>query len=214
MARKGYFITFEGGEGCGKSTQARLLAKRLCSARKKVIPTREPGGTAIGDEIRKILQYNQTSHNMTNECELLLFSASRAQHLHEVIVPALERGDIVISDRFLDSTTAYQGYGRNLPLDLIAKVHQLAVGDCMPDLTLLIDIDPRIGLERARGRELFDRMESQSLEFYQKVRAGFLQIAKGDPKRFVVIDGARGIEEVQADVVKTVMERLGLKGGV
>lgn len=210
MERNGHFISFEGGEGSGKSTHARLLAERLRSAGKKVLLTREPGGTAIGDEVRKILQYNKSSHNMTNECELLLFSASRAQHVCEVIRPALARGEVVICDRFLDSTTAYQGYGRKLPLDLIAKVHQLAVGDCLPDLTLVIDLDPKTGLERARGRELFDRMESQSLEFYERVRAGFLEIARRDPKRFVVIDGARKVEQVRADVESAVSKRLQL----
>lgn len=206
---KGTFITFEGGEGSGKSTHARLVAERLRSMGAKVVLTREPGGTIIGDEIRKILQYNRSSHNMTPECELLLFSASRAQHVREVIQPAIARGDIVLCDRFLDSTTAYQGHGRGVPLDLIAKVHQLAVGNCRPDLTLVIDLDPRIGLERARGRELFDRMENQSLAFYQRVRAGFLELARQEPHRFAVIDGARKIEAVQADVWKTVQGRIG-----
>ena len=210
MAGQGHFITFEGSEGCGKSNQARLLAERLRAAGRKVVLTREPGGTTIGDEIRKILQYNHSSHNMTNECEMLLFSASRAQHVRELIRPALARGDIVISDRFLDSTTAYQGYGRKLPLDLIAKVHQLAVEDCLPHLTFVIDVDPKIGLERARGRELFDRMENQSLEFYERARQGFLALARQEPKRFVVIDGAREIKLVQADVLKIVTDRLHL----
>lgn len=205
----GKFITFEGGEGSGKSTHARLVAERLRSMGAKVVLTREPGGTIIGDEIRKILQYNRSSHNMTPECELLLFSASRAQHVREVIQPAVARGDIVLCDRFLDSTTAYQGYGRELPLELIAKVHQLAVGNCRPDLTLVIDLDPRIGMERARGRELFDRMENQSLAFYQRVRAGFLDLARQEPHRFAVIDGARKIEAVQADVWQTVQSQLG-----
>lgn len=210
MAGRGHFITFEGSEGCGKSTQARLLAERLRTAGRKIVLTREPGGTAIGDEIRTILQYSQSSHNMTAECEMLLFSASRAQHVRELIRPALARGDIVISDRFLDSTTAYQGYGRRLPLDLIAKVHQLAMGVCLPHLTLVIDVDPMIGLERARGRELFDRMENQSLEFYERARQGFLTLARQEPKRFVVIDGARDIKAVQDDVVKAVTDRLSL----
>jgi len=200
MAGRGHFITFEGSEGCGKSTQARLLAEQLRAQHRKVLLTREPGGTVIGDEIRKILQYNRSSHNMTPECELLLFSASRAQHVREWIQPALDRGEIVICDRFLDSTTAYQGYGRGLSLDLIAKVHELAVGGCLPDLTIVIDIDPRIGLERARGRELFDRMENQTLQFYERARQGYLKLAQADPKRFVVIPGARPIGQVQADV--------------
>jgi len=208
MAGRGHFISFEGGEGCGKSTQARLLAERLRAAGRKVLLTREPGGTAIGDEIRKILQYNKSSHNMTSECELLLFSASRAQHVREVIQPAVARGEVVICDRFLDSTTAYQGYGRALPLELIAKVHQLAVGDCLPHLTLLIDVDPKIGLERARGRELFDRMENQSLEVYERVRRGFLELAKREPKRFVVISGAQGVEPVQAEILRALKARL------
>jgi dTMP kinase len=210
MAERGHFISFEGSEGCGKSTQARMLALRLREAGKTVLLTREPGGTVIGDEIRQILQYNKSSHNMTHECEMLLFSASRAQHVREAIQPALARGEIVLCDRFLDSTTAYQGYGRKLPLDLIAKVHQLAVGDCLPELTIVIDVDPRIGLERARGRELFDRMENQAFEFYERARQGYLELARQEPKRFVVIEGARPIREVQADVETVVSKRLGL----
>src|ERR1051325_4080673 len=210
MAGRGYFISFEGCEGSGKSTQAGLLANRLRSMGKTVVLTREPGGTIIGDHIRKILQYNKSSHNMTAECELLLFAASRAQHLREIIRPGLERGEIVICDRFLDSTRAYQGYGRKLSLELIAKVHQLAVGNCLPDLTLLIDVKPKTGLERTRGRELFDRMENQALEFYDRAREGYLALARMEPKRIVVIRGERAINEIQSEIWKIVASGLSL----
>jgi dTMP kinase len=210
MAGRGYFISFEGCEGSGKSTQAGLLANRLRSMGKTVVLTREPGGTIIGDHIRKILQYNKSSHNMTAECELLLFAASRAQHLREIIRPGLERGEIVICDRFLDSTRAYQGYGRKLSLELIAKVHQLAVGNCLPDLTLLIDVNPKTGLERTRGRELFDRMENQALEFYDRAREGYLALARMEPKRIVVIRGERAINEIQSEIWKIVASGLSL----
>ena len=158
---------------------------------------REPGGTEVGEQIRQILQYSKQSVAMVPETELLLFCASRAQLVREVVQPALARGDIVIGDRFLDSTTVYQGVGRKLSASHVTAINRFAVGDCLPDLTLVIDLDPRVGLERARGRELFDRMESQSLEFYQRVRDGYLDLAKRESKRVKVIDGNQRIDAVE-----------------
>jgi dTMP kinase len=200
MAQIGKFITFEGGEGCGKSTRIDHLVARLRKLNRAVLVVREPGGTEVGEQIRHILQYSKQSAAMVPETELLLFCASRAQLVREVIQPTLARGDIVIGDRFLDSTTVYQGVGRKLSVDNVAAINSFAVGDCIPDLTLVIDLDPRVGLERARGRELFDRMESQSLEFYERVREGYLDLAKRESKRVKVIDGKQSIEAIEKQI--------------
>src|SRR5213593_4131335 len=162
MARRGKLISFEGGEGSGKSTLIEQAVSQLRESRRTVLVVREPGGTTVGEQIRHVLQYSQQSAAMVPETELLLFCASRAQLVRETIQPALAEGQVVIADRFFDSTTVYQGVGRKLSVDSVAFINRFAVGDCVPDLTLVIDLDPRIGLERARGRELFDRMESQS----------------------------------------------------
>jgi len=196
MAHAGTFITFEGGEGCGKSTHIEQVVTRLRKELRAVILVREPGGTDVGEQIRHVLQYSKHSAAMVPETELLLFCASRAQLVREIIMPALRRGQIVIADRFLDSTTVYQGVGRKIPADKVAQINSFAVGDCIPDLTLVIDLDPRIGLERVRGRELFDRMESQSLKFHERVRQGYLELAEREPKRVKVIDGSQSIEAV------------------
>jgi len=200
MGRKGTFITFEGGEGCGKSTHIVRLVARLGKEGHPAILAREPGGTEVGEQIRHILQYSKDSAAMTPETELLLFSASRAQLVREVIRPALDRGQVVVCDRFYDSTTVYQGVGRKLDPDRVAALNAFAVGDCVPDLTLLIDLDPLIGLERARGRELFDRMENQSQDFYQRVRQGYLDLARREPGRIKVIDGGQNVDMVQAQI--------------
>jgi dTMP kinase len=200
MAQIGKFITFEGGEGCGKSTHIDHLVARLRKLDRSVLVVREPGGTEVGEQIRHILQYSKQSAAMIPEAELLLFCASRAQLVREVIQPALVRGDIVIGDRYLDSTAVYQGVGRKLNTDSVAAINRFAVGECFPDLTLVIDLDPRVGLERARGRELFDRMESQSLEFYERVRRGYLDIAKRESKRVKVIDGKQSIDAVEKQI--------------
>ncbi len=199
MSDKGKFITFEGGEGSGKSTLIERLAIRLRAAGHTVLLTREPGGTEVGEQIRHTLQYSRQSAAMVPEAELLLFSASRAQLVREVILPALKRGQIVLGDRFYDSTTVYQGVGRLLDPLVVAAINNFAVGPCVPDLTLVIDVDPRIGLERARGRELFDRMENQSLEFYQRVRQGYLDLARREPHRVKVVDGNRTLDEIEKD---------------
>jgi dTMP kinase len=196
MARKGTLITFEGGEGCGKSTHIEQVVARLRKEGHPLIFVREPGGTGIGEQIRHVLQYSKHSAAMTPETELLLFCASRAQLVREVILPAISRGQVVICDRFFDSTTVYQGVGRKLDPGKVAMINAFAIDDCLPDLTLVIDLDSRIGLERVRGRELFDRMENQSVEFYETVRQGYLDLAKREPKRVKVIDGSQSIEAV------------------
>ena len=208
MAQKGKFITFEGGEGCGKSTHIERLAARLRGEGYPVLIVREPGGTEVGEQIRHILQYSKQSTAMVAETELLLFSASRAQLVREVILPALRKDCVVLCDRFFDSTTVYQGVGRKIDPQVVATINAFAIDACRPNLTLVIDLDPRTGLERARGRELFDRMENQSLEFYERVRQGYLDLARRDPERVKVVDGSQPVEKVGQqiwDLIKHVL---------
>lgn len=200
MAKKGKFITFEGGEGSGKSTHIERLVTRLRQEGYPVLIAREPGGTEVGEQIRHVLQYSRQSAAMLPETELLLFCASRAQLVREVIRPALDDGRIVVCDRFFDSTTVYQGVGRKIDTQAVAAVNNFAIGTNVPDLTLVIDLDPRVGLERARGRELFDRMENQSLEFYERVRQGYLELAKLEPHRVKVIDGSQPIDAIAKQI--------------
>jgi dTMP kinase len=200
MAKKGTFITFEGGEGCGKSTHIDRLVTHLRQDGYQVLVAREPGGTNVGEQIRHILQYSKQSAAMVPETELLLFCASRAQLVREVIEPALNDGHIVICDRFFDSTTVYQGVGRKITPSAVAAINNFAIGTNLPDLTLIIDLDPRIGLERARGRDLFDRMENQSLEFYDRVRQGYLDLAGREAHRVKVIDGDRPLEAIEKQI--------------
>jgi dTMP kinase len=200
MAKKGTFITFEGGEGSGKSTHIERLVTRLRQEGYQVLIAREPGGTEVGEQIRHILQYSKQSAAMVPETELLLFCASRAQLVRQVIQPALNDGTIVICDRFLDSTTVYQGVGRKIDPEAVGVINRFAVGAHLPDLTLVIDLDPRVGLERVRGRELFDRMENQALEFYDRVRQGYLDLAKLEKRRVKVIDGSQTIDEIAKQI--------------
>ncbi len=210
MARKGTFITFEGGEGSGKSTLIERLVAHLRKEGHTVVTVREPGGTEVGEQIRDVLQYSKRSTAMKPETELLLFCASRAQLVREIIEPSLDQGHIVICDRYFDSTTVYQGIGRKIDSTKVAQINSFAIGACLPHLTLVIDLDPHIGMERVRGRELFDRMESQSHEFYERVRQGYLDLAKREPKRVKVIDGSQSIETVEQriwEVVDRVLQR-------
>ena len=200
MAHAGKFITFEGGEGCGKTTHIKRVVGRLRESGRTVLELREPGGTDVGEQIRQVLQYSKQSVRMLAETELLLFCASRAQLVREVIQPALAAGQIVIADRFCDSTTVYQGAGRQLDAAVVQFINKFAIGDCRPDLTLVIDLDPRIGLERARGRELFDRMENQSLEFYDRVRQGYLTLARHEPARIKIVDGNQSLGAVEQQI--------------
>lgn len=207
----GKLISFEGSEGSGKSTQISLLAARFVKAGREVVTTREPGGTEIGEQIRNIIVHNSKGDEMCAETELLLFTAARAQVVREVIAPALVRGAVVLSDRFLDSSTVYQGIGRNLAADPVSQINRFAVGNVMPDLTLVIDVPTEIGLARIRQRasDLPDRMERENIDFYKKIREGYLVLARGMPDRFVVIDGTMTPDAIEKKIWAAVKERLG-----
>ena len=197
----GFFLSLEGSEGCGKSTQIRLLLDRLETTGRHVEILREPGGTEIGEEIRHLLQHAKAGHGMTPEAELLLFAASRAQIVREKIRPLLADGVFVILDRFLDSTTVYQGLARGLPLDSVSAINAFATGGTLPHLTVVLDMDSTTAWQRihAAGREL-DRMESQPLDFFEKVRQGYLQLARQEPQRISVVDAAQEPEAIHAQL--------------
>lgn len=202
----GCFITVEGIDGCGKSTQARLLAEDLERAGYDVLALREPGGVAISEKIRALL-LDPANAEMSATCELLLYEAARAQLVHEVVAPALARGRVVVCDRFYDSTTAYQGYAGGVPLDAVTRANELAVGACAPDLTLVFDIDPALAAERTVSRAQ-DRMEAKGIAYQQRVAEGFRAIAAADPARVKLIDAARDIDAVHADVMAAVASAL------
>lgn len=198
----GCFITVEGIDGCGKSTQARLLAEDLERAGYDVLALREPGGVAISEKIRALL-LDPANAEMSATCELLLYEAARAQLVHEVVAPALARGRVVVCDRFYDSTTAYQGYAGGVPLDAVMRANELAVGACAPDLTLVFDIDPALAAERTVSRAQ-DRMEAKGIAYQQRVAEGFRAIAAAEPERVKRIDAARAIDAIHADVMVAV----------
>jgi dTMP kinase len=214
----GQFITFEGVEGCGKTTQIRLLAEALRQKGKSATLTREPGGCPISDKIRHILLDAENS-SMTPLAELLLYAAARAQHISEVIAPALDAGRVVLCDRFTDATIAYQGYGRALDLQQITQLNSLVAAAYRPNLTILLDCSAETGLKRAIDRIekssaddatalREERFEKESIEFHQRVREGYLALAARESDRFVVIDGGGGIEETAAMILKVVTDRL------
>jgi dTMP kinase len=201
------FITFEGSEGCGKSTQVQMLAKRLRMAGIPVLMTREPGGTVIGESIRELLQFAPQSAGMTPETELLLFEASRAQLVREVIKPALESGQCVIADRFFDSTTVYQGVARKLDRKVVGQINAFAIGDCIPDITFLLDVDLTTARARMKGPRRPDRMEQQSDEFYEQVRDGYQELVKWQRERVVLVKGWQAPEEISDEIWKTLLQR-------
>ncbi|MDF1849328.1 MAG: dTMP kinase [Verrucomicrobiales bacterium] len=209
--QRGKFITFEGSEGCGKSTQITRFLNLLESRQIPFIQTREPGGTVVGEKIRQLLQYDPETRDLCDESELLLFAASRAQLVRNVIEPTLLEGTWVIADRFLDSTTVYQGVGRGLDVETVKRINDFAVGETRPDLTFLLDLDVEVGHARAiaasGGRE--DRMEAQPMAFFQAVRSGYLSLAGEEPDRFAVIDASAEKDEVTASIQSVFQERLG-----
>ena len=207
----GTLISFEGSEGSGKSTQITRLADRLQQAGREVVATREPGGTEIGEQIRNIIVHNSKGDEMCPETELLLFTAARAQVVREVIAPALKRGAIVLSDRFLDSSTVYQGIARNLAPGPVSEINRFAVGNVMPDLTIVIDVPTEVSLQRVRQRasDLPDRMERENINFYKKVREGYLLLAKEWPDRVVVLDGTQTPAALEKKIWTFVQKRLG-----
>ncbi|HEY2663635.1 MAG TPA: dTMP kinase [Candidatus Binataceae bacterium] len=208
MAR-GLFITLEGVEGSGKTTQAAILVDALRVEGRRMMLTHEPGGTRAGEAIRAI--FLDPAVSLQVSAELLLVLADRAQHVHEVLRPALERGELVISDRYSDSTTAYQGYGRGFDLKLLGELNRLASGGLVPDLTVVLDCAVETGLARtvARARDnprRPDRFEGEGAEFHRRVRAGFLELGRAEPQRFVIIDSTRQAAAVSADVKRAAQE--------
>lgn len=205
------FVTFEGIEGSGKTTQIQLLSTHLEERGVDHVLTREPGGTTIGDQVRRLVL--DPAVPMVPACELLLYAAARAQHLAQVIRPALDDGRVVLCDRFTDATIAYQGYGRGLPIDLIGRLHALEALALVPDRTLLFDLEPAAALERARRRDISKtvdetRFEALGLEFHERVRAGYLELARRHPDRIVPIDARGAPAEVQARVRAAVAQVL------
>jgi dTMP kinase len=193
-----FFVTFEGGDGCGKTTQMALAAARLRAIGRRVVETTEPGGTRIGNQIRRIL-LDSANQELCPMAEMLLYFASRAQNVEEVIWPALAGGAIVLADRFTDSTRAYQGFGRGLGDSLVLELDRIACRGLKPDLTVLIDIDLETSLTRARQRQLDfteTRMDEQAAEFHAKVREAYLHMAQEEPRRFRVVDGRGSVEAV------------------
>lgn len=209
----GYFITFEGIEGCGKTTQVRLLGERLSSLGCRVVTTREPGGCPISDKIRTIL-LDADNRGMKPLTELLLYAAARAQHVAEVIRPALEAGCIVLCDRFTDATIAYQNFGRGIERATIDALNTLACQSLSPDMTILIDCDAAIGLERAKRRieatagPREERFELEALEFHRRVREGYLSLAQQEPQRFLKVDGSCAIDEISSIIAEQIRIRL------
>jgi dTMP kinase len=200
MAAATPFITFEGSEGCGKSTQVQRLAARLESLGIPFLLTREPGGTAIGETIRELLQFAPQGKGMFPETELLLFEASRSQLVREIIKPALETGISVISDRFFDSTTVYQGAARKLPADIVERLNGLAVGDCVPSLTIVLDVDAKTARARMQNPRKPDRMEQEPEGFYEAVRRAYRALAKREPNRIVLVNGTGTPDAVSEEI--------------
>jgi len=214
---KGVFISFEGSEGCGKSTQMELLVRHLRALSYRVRTAREPGGTPIGEEIRHTLKHSKSNTAMTAEAELLLMNASRAQLVREVIRPALAGGEVVVCDRFYDSTIAYQGHGRQLDLKLVQAVVDIAVGETRPDLTLLLTVTPEVGDRRRAQRQssmpfMRDRIEEADRQFFERVDRGFAAIAAAEPQRFRTVEASGSLEGVSDriwDLVRPILPKIG-----
>ncbi|HEX5165981.1 MAG TPA: dTMP kinase [Thermomicrobiales bacterium] len=206
------FITFEGTEGSGKTTQIGMLAQSLRGSGYQVVTTREPGGTELGEALRRLLLESETA--IGPEAEAYLMTGARAEHVRHVIRPALERGDVVLCDRFVDSTFAYQGGGRRLPVHELRLMQSLAIGETTPDLTILVDVPAEVGLERrAKAREV-NRIDRESLEFHARVAFWYRQEARANPDRWVVVDGSRSPADVHVAILRNVIERLNTDGVV
>lgn len=204
---QGIFISFEGIEGTGKTTQARLLSERLIKEGYEVILTQEPGGTVIGNKIRKILLHVDHKE-MSYMTELFLYNAARAQHLSEKILPALNDGKVVITDRFTDSTVAYQGYGRGIDIQVIMSINDIATEGIKPHLTILFDLDVETGLKRNKGTKKVDRLELEDIEFHKKVREGYLKIAEAESDRIKIVDASLPLKDVSEKIWEIVKWRL------
>jgi dTMP kinase len=211
----GFFISFEGIEGCGKSTQVALLAEALRAQGRDVLVTREPGGTSVGQVLRRLI-LDPAPTPLAPGAELLLMLADRAQHVQEVIAPGLRSNKVVISDRFVDSTVAYQGYGRGIEPDLLAQLNAFACGGYLPNLTFLLDLPVVEGLRRAQlrrgGTATADHFEAESVGFHERVRAGFLAVAQANPQRVYVCNAARSVEIVHEEIVTIIQTQLGRSG--
>lgn len=206
------FITFEGGDGSGKSTQAELLFKKLQTVGAPAVLTREPGGTPLGEHISDLLKWSK-SVPMTPVAELLLFNTSRAQLVETVIKPALEKGMVVICDRFTDSTIAYQAYGRGIPLEIVETMNNVATGGLKPDLTILVDVPVSTGFRRKKDDKK-DRFEEENVAFHERVRKGYLRLAESEPKRFLVIDGAQSVDDIARLIWEWVRRLLPIREGL
>jgi len=207
---KGRFITFEGPEGAGKSSHVAMLSSHLAERDIEVVLVREPGGTSVGEAVRDVLQHKAECHDMVSEAELLLFEASRAQLVRRVILPALNEGKWVISDRFMDSTTVYQGYGRGIDIEKIKILNNFATGGLEPDLTILLDIDLDESISRLkkRGNTGNDRIENEARDFHERVRNGYLDLAEKNPQRIVVVDASGDLNEVDRKIIEIIDKRL------
>lgn len=207
--KKGRFMTIEGGEGAGKSTVIAKLYEELKARGVDVLLTREPGGIDIAEKIREII-LNPAHTQMDERTEALLYAAARGQHLAEKVLPALEEGKLVLCDRFIDSSLAYQGHARGLGIEAVYQINRFAVGDCMPELTLFFDVQPETGLARinaSRGREV-NRLDLEGMRFHELVREGYQLVMERDPKRFVVIDAEQPMEQVYQSALQALLDRL------
>ena len=206
--RRGFFVTFEGVDGCGKSTQAELLANRLRGEGRSVVVTREPGGGTIPEKIRALL-LDPCNSEMVNECELLLYLAARAQHVREKILPALEEGAIIICDRFQEATFAYQGFGRKVPLAILRQMNSFATGDLDPDLTFIFDLPIERAFERLTSvKKPIDRLEANGPDFFKRVRNGYRSVAGATPHRITILDGTLPLEVLAEKVYAIMIEKL------
>lgn len=201
-------IVCDGGNGAGKGTVLKAIESHLQARGQEFVMTREPGGTPIGEKIREVL-LSQANSEMCDVTELMLFAAARAQHVREKIIPAIDAGKVVVSDRFDSSTISFQHYGRGLSLDLIQQLNQIALGGFRPDMTIVLDLDPAAGLQRVKSRgDALDRLEKESMAFLQRAREGYLAQARDNPDRFTVIDAAQPLEKVVADAILVVDQTL------